>query len=131
MNKREPTPLRDTGYRLLQVVWKYEPITSTELAKKALTELGWKKSTTFSVLKRLTEFGYIANNDAVVTAIAKPGDIRRESCEKVSEIADTRFGGSVPSFIATFIRHKKLSNEDADEIMRFLQDYIDNNPDDE
>lgn len=117
--------LCESGYKLMSIIWKNEPVASTQLVKLAEAELGWKKSTTFTMLKRLSDSGYCVNNNSVVTSIMKPDEVQRDSCHTVAAMAKTRFGGSLPNFITAFVRSEELSKDDAASIMNMLKDYID------
>ena len=114
-----------SGYKLMSIIWKHEPVSSTQVVKLAAAELGWKKSTTFTMLKRLSEAGYCVNNESVVTSLVKPEEVKRQSCHSVAEMARTRFDGSIPQFIASFVRSEELSRDDAESIMDMLREYID------
>lgn len=109
--------LYDAQLRFAGLVWDNEPIGSGELVRLSLDALGWKKSTTYTVLKRLCEKGILKNEGSVVTSIVKREQVQARESE---EITQRVFDGSLPSFIAAFLDGKKLSKSDADELQRLI-----------
>lgn len=110
----------DSEYRFCLILWEHEPIKSSELAKLCADQLGWKKSTTYTVIKRLTERGVVQTENAVVTSLVSKEEVQ---CAESHEIVDKTFGGSLPAFIAAFTKNKPLSREEADEIRRMIEAY--------
>ena len=106
--------------RFADIIWENEPISSAELAKQAEQLLGWKKTTSFTVLKRLIERGVFVNEGGTVRSL-----IPRESyyAEKSEEFVDKTFHGSLPAFIAAFGSRRALSKEEIDEIRRLIDSY--------
>jgi BlaI family penicillinase repressor len=113
----ESVKLYDAEYRFMYLLWEHEPINSTELVKLCLKEVGWKKSTTYSMIKRLSERGIVKNEDAVVSALTTREQVQKYESEAVLEKA---FDGSLPSFITAFLSDKKLSREEAAEIVALI-----------
>ncbi len=109
--------LADGEYRFAQLVWEHEPINSTELARLALERLGWKKSTCYTVLRKLCQRGILANENATVTAIVKQEQIRRMESE---ELLKKSFGNSLPAFLNCFLQGHRLSEAEADELQRMI-----------
>ena len=111
-NGKEHKP--DEGGRKLAVLaWRTAPIPSPELVVLADTEMGWKKSTTYTVLKKLCDKGILKNENANVSVILSYDElIARQSQYFVEDM----FGGSLPKFITSFINGKKLTNEQAAEL---------------
>lgn len=103
-----------------EIIWENEPIASGELVKLADAGLGWKKSTTYTVLRKLCEKGLFQNNDGIVTSI-----ISKEEFEgaKSYKFVDDNFKGSLPSFIAAFASKKKLSKKEIDEIQKMIDEF--------
>ena len=101
-----------------EIIWKYEPITSGLLSKKAEEVLCWKKTTSFTVLKRLCERGIFQNQKGIVTALIS----REEFYARHSEayVQDT-FGGSLPAFMAAFSTRKKLTDKEIDEMKDLIE----------
>ena len=93
--------------RFAEMIWQGEPISSTELEKLAAKELDWKKSTTYTVLRRLCDRGIFQNQDGIVTSLISKQDFYAAQSEKF--VAET-ISGSLPAFLAAFTTRKKLSD---------------------
>lgn len=106
--------------RFADLIWQREPVTSTELVKLSEKELRWKKSTTYTVLKRLCERGIFQNQHGTVTSLISKQDFYARQSE---QFVEETFAGSLPAFLAAFTTRKKLSEE---EILQ-LQKLIDQN----
>lgn len=109
--------LCESDYRFMTVVWDSQPIPSGQLARLCQDKLGWKKSTTYTVLKKLADKGFLKNENSVVSAL-----IPREQVETFESgyVVDRAFGGSLPAFIAAFTKGRKLTEQEADEIQRLI-----------
>lgn len=103
--------------RFADMIWKNEPIPSPELVKLAEGELNWKKSTTYTVLKRLCERGIFQNQGGVVTSLISRQDFYAVQSEKFVE---ETFSGSLPAFLAAFTTRKKLSEEEIAELQALI-----------
>ena len=104
--------------RFADLIWDGEPITSTELVRLAERELEWKKSTTYTVLKRLCEKGIFQNEGGVVTSRLS----REEYAARQSEqFVEETFSGSLPAFLTAFTRRKKLTEEEIDQLQRLIE----------
>lgn len=103
--------------KFAEIIWKHEPLVSSELAKLALAELEWKKSTTYTVLKRLCDRGIFINENGTVKALISKNDFYALQSE---EVVNDSFSGSLPAFVAAFSSRKKLSEEEINQ----LQDMI-------
>ena len=103
--------------RFADIIWQNEPVSSSELAKLALSELEWKKSTTYTVLKRLCDRGIFIYDNGTVKALISKNDFYALHSE---EIVNDSFSGSLPAFVAAFSSRKKLSDEEINQ----LQDMI-------
>ena len=102
--------------RFAELIWDGEPISSTELVH--LAELEWKKSTTYTVLKRLCEKGIFQNEGGVVTSRLS----REEYAARQSEqFVEETFSGSLPAFLTAFTRRKKLTEEEIDQLQRLIE----------
>lgn len=117
MLHHEPLRLADGEYRFACLVWDNEPLPSGQLVTLAAAALGWKKSTTYTVLKKLCERGVLQNSDGQVTSL-----IRREDVQQAESAAvvDKTFGGSLPRFVAAFLNSKPISEAEAAEIRALL-----------
>ena len=113
----EERRLCDSDYRFMMILWEHAPVGSGELARLCQSRLGWKKSTTYTVLKKLVERGILRNENAVVTAAVPQEDILREESRAV---VDRAFEGSLPSFLAHFMGGKTISNAEADELKALI-----------
>lgn len=114
-----PTPkIFESEYRFCLILWENEPIKSTELAKLCKDKLGWSKTTTYTVIKRLCERGVIKNENAIVTSIVSKEEAQ---LSELDEMVDKKFEGSVPAFIAAFGRRQSLSDAEIEEIRRIIE----------
>lgn len=112
--------LGDADRRFAEIIWEYEPIGSGELVKLCGKEMGWKKSTVYTVLKKLCKRGIFENKDSVVTAkISKEEYARLQSHEFIEDA----FGGSLPQFLTAFIGNQKLSEKQTEELLRLIEDW--------
>ena len=103
--------------KFADIIWQNEPLTSSNLARLALKELEWKKSTTYTVLKRLCDRGIFVNDNGTVKALISKNDFYALQSE---EVVNDSFSGSLPAFVAAFSSRKKLSDEEINQ----LQDMI-------
>jgi Predicted transcriptional regulator len=116
----EVPKIYETEYRFCCIVWEHEPVKSGELVKLASEELGWKKSTTYTIIKRLCERGILKSEDAMITSLHSKSEIQRKESR---EFLNKSFGGSLPAFLAAFAGSKSLSEQDVAEIRRMIDDY--------
>lgn len=112
--------LSNADYRLLSIVWDAEPVTSPELCKLAQQQLGWKRTTTYTVLKRLCDKEILENEATVVRALAGRQRVQRYESHQALERG---FSGSLPQFIAAFLADENISDTEADEIKRLIDEY--------
>lgn len=104
--------------RFADIIWENEPITSAELARRADAQLSWKKTTAYTVLKRLCDKGIFKNEKGTVTSRIS----RTEFYSRMSaQFVDDTFGGSLPAFIAAFTATKKLSTDEVAELLRLIE----------
>ena len=103
--------------RFADMIWENEPVPSPELVKLAERELNWKKSTTYTVLKRLCERGIFQNQGGIVTSLISRQDFYAVQSEKFVE---ETFSGSLPAFLAAFTTRKKLSEEEIAELQALI-----------
>ena len=116
----EYAKLCDSEYRFMCVVWENAPGNSGELVKLCEEALGWKKSTTYTVVRKMCEKGYIANEDAVVTVLIPKEQVQAEESQFFVE---RTFGGSLPDFIAAFLGGKKISTDEARVLKKMIDEY--------
>ena len=103
--------------RLAVIIWNNEPIPSGKLVKMAAEELHWKSSTSYTVLKRLSERGLFQNKDGAVTSLISRDDFYAMQSEQFLE---ETFDGSLPAFIAAFGKRKKLSDDEVEELKTLI-----------
>ena len=107
--------LYESEYNFCKILWENEPIKSTELVRLCNEELEWKKSTTYTVIKRLCQRGIIKSENTIVTSIIKKDEA--QAMESVN-VVDSRFDGSLPEFVAAFVRARGITDEEKQEIVR-------------
>lgn len=108
----------ESEYRFCLILWEHQPIRSKDLVKLCQEQLGWKSTTTYTVIKRLSERGVVKNENTVVTALVSKDQVQEAEIE---ELVEKRFEGSLPAFIAAFARHKNLSEAEVEEIRRMIE----------
>ena len=108
----------ESEYRFCLILWEREPVTTTELVALCQERLGWKRTTTYTVIKRLGERGVVRNDNGVVTAL-----VSREEAQvsEIDELMEKKFQGSLPAFLAAFARRQDLSPEEVEEIRRIIE----------
>ena len=112
--------LCNSDYRFMTLVWEHGPIGSGELVRLCAEYLGWKKSTTYTFIKKLCENGIFKNENAIVSSVMNKEEYHRAQGEAFVEKA---YGGSLPKMIAAFIQSKKLSAAQIAEIEAMIEDY--------
>lgn len=110
----------ESEYRFCEILWENEPVTSSELVKLCGERLDWKKSTTYTVIKRLSERGVLHSENAVVTSLVSKEEVQTAEGE---EFLQKNFSGSLPGFIAAFTHNKKLTKQEIDEIQKIIDSY--------
>lgn len=106
--------------RFADIIWENEPLTSGELVKLCEKELTWKKSTTYTVLKKLCERGIFRNEKGIVTSLVSKQELNSRQSE---QFVEENFKGSLPAFIAAFTKRKAISQKDLKEIRELLDKY--------
>lgn len=112
--------LAELESRFAELIWQREPITSPELVKLCEEEFNWKKSTTYTVLKKLCDRGLFQNEKAVVTSLVSKEEF---NSYKSRRFVEDSFNGSIPKFLTAFMGGKKLTEEQAEEIKRLIDDF--------
>lgn len=117
----KPTaPLSLADHRLLELVWDAQPVSSAQLCKLAQEHLGWKRTTTYTVIKRLSDKGYLKNEAAVVSALVDRAEVQRADGQ---EVLQRSFHGSLPRFLAAFLQAGTVTDQEAAEIEEMLAAY--------
>ena len=114
---KEIPKIHDGEYRFCLILWENEPIASAKLAELCREQLGWSRTTTYTIIRRLSDRGVVQNENAVVTSIVKKEEVQ---LNEMNELVEKTFEGSLPAFIAAFARRQKLSEEE----IRSLQTLI-------
>lgn len=112
--------LGEMEQRFADLIWRYEPISSGELVKLCEAELSWKKSTTYTMLKRLCDRGIFQNQKSMVTALMTREDFLAAQGE---QFLNRTFGGSLPRFFAAFTRRNRLSEKEISELQRLIDEH--------
>ena len=116
----ETPKIFDSELRFCEILWEHQPVKSSELVRLCAEKLGWKKSTTYTVIKRLTERGVVRTEDAVVTALVSRGEVQWAESRAFVE---RNFRGSLPGFLSAFVGGRGLSTEEADELRRTIAEF--------
>ena len=108
----------ESEYRFCLILWEHEPIKSTELARLCKEQLGWSKTTTYTVIKRLSERGVVQNENTIVHSLISKEEAQMS---ELDELVEKKFEGSLPAFIAAFARRQALSDAEIEEIRRIIE----------
>ena len=109
----------ESEYRFCLILWEHEPITSGELAALCKDRLGWSKTTTYTVIKRLSERGVVKNENTVVSSLVTKEEAQ---ISELDELMDKKFEGSLPAFLAAFTKRQNLTAEQLEEIKRIIEE---------
>ncbi|MDE7044518.1 MAG: BlaI/MecI/CopY family transcriptional regulator [Acetatifactor sp.] len=104
-------------YRFLNILWENEPIASPKLVQLCNERLGWKKSTTYTVIKKLIDKGIVQNDNTIVSALVSKEEVDRQDSE---ELLQRTSKGNIPAFFAAFLKDRKLSREDVEHIRQII-----------
>ena len=115
-----PPKIFESEYRFCQILWEREPVRSGELVALCREKLGWKPTTTYTVIRRLAERGMLKNEHSVVTSLVSRTEAE---CAEIDELLEKRFGGSLPGFIAAFARRKGVTAAELEESERMIEEY--------
>ena len=109
--------IHEGEYRFCLIMWEHQPITASELAKLCQEKLDWKRTTTYTIIKRLGDRGVLKLENGVVTAL-----ISREEAEsaEIDTFVESKFGGSLPAFVAAFTKRKDVTEKELDEMQRMI-----------
>ena len=116
----EKYKLFDAELKFMNIIWEEEPIKSGELVRVCNEKLGWKKSTTYTVLRKLAQRGVLKNENTIVTSIVKKEDTQ---IYESHEVVEKSFGGSLPKFLTAFFGNKKISKDEAEELKNLIDSY--------
>ncbi len=110
----------ESEYRFCLILWEHEPVRSSELVALCREQLGWKPTTTYTVIKRLSERGVLVNENSVVRALVTKDEVQ---AAEIDELVEKKFGGSLPAFIAAFAKNRRLSKSELDEVQRMIDGF--------
>ncbi len=110
----------DSEMKLMEIIWENEPVRSGELVSIVFERLGWKKSTVYTVVKKLAGKGLIRSEKAVITSVMPREEVLSENSERV---INKIYGGSLPMFLAAFLSREKLSEAEAAELKKIIDDF--------
>lgn len=116
----ETPKIFESEYRFCLILWEHEPIKSSELVNLCRERLGWKPTTTYTVIKRLSERGVLKNENTVVSALVTKDEAQ---AAEISEMVEKTFEGSLPAFIAAFAKHQRLSDKELDAVQEMIDRY--------
>lgn len=119
--------LFDAEYKFMNILWEHSSISSTQLVKYANKELGWKKSTTYTVIRRLSQRGVLRNDNAVVYALITRDQVMYLETE---ELINKVYDGSLKLFFTTFLQKEKLSSDEIEELNKIVENYRKENKND-
>ena len=114
----ETPKIFESEYRFCLILWREEPINSTKLARICKEELGWSRTTTYTVIKRLSDRGVVKNENATVTALVSKEAVQ---VAQMDELMEKTFEGSLPAFLAAFARRQSLTEAEVEEIRRIIE----------
>ncbi len=110
----------ESEYRFCLILWEHEPIKSSELVKLCKEQLDWKPTTTYTVIKRLSERGVLKNENTIVTSLVTKDEVQ---AAEINEMVEKTFGGSLPAFVAAFTKHQKISDAEIDAVQQMIDRY--------
>ena len=107
----------ESEYRFCLILWENEPVKSSKLVELCKEQLGWKTTTTYTVIKRLSERGVLKNENTVVTSLVSKDQVQ---AAELNEMVEKTFEGSLPAFIAAFTKHQKISDTEIDAVQQMI-----------
>lgn len=110
----------DSEYRFCLILWEHSPIASKELVQLCQKQLGWKPTTTYTVIKRLSERGILKNEHTLVTALVTKEQVQTA---EIDELVHNRFADSLPAFVAAFTRSRNVTDQELDEVQEMIDRY--------
>lgn len=116
----ETPKIFESEYRFCLILWEHEPLRSSELVALCKEQLGWKPTTTYTVIKRLSERGVLKNENSVVTSLVTKDEVQ---AAELNEMMEKTFEGSLPAFIAAFTKHHTLSEKEIDAVQQMIDRY--------
>ena len=109
--------IHESEYRFCLIMWEHEPVTAAELVKLCQEQLDWKRTTTYTVIKRLGERRVLENNNGTITSLVSKDEAQ---AFEIDELVEKKFEGSLPAFIAAFTKRQNLSEKELDEVQHMI-----------
>lgn len=116
----ETPKIFESEYRFCLILWEHEPIKSKELVRLCQEQLGWKATTTYTVIKRLSERGVVKNENTIVTSLISKDQAQQA---EIDQLVEKTFEGSLPAFLAAFTRRRQLSDREIDAMQAMIDAY--------
>lgn len=116
----ETPKIHESEYRFCLILWENEPVNSTKLVELCKQRLGWSKATTYTVIRRLSERGVVKNENTIVSSLISKEEAQQNRLE---EMVEETFEGSMPAFVAAFSRSKKLTRREVEQLQAFIDSY--------
>lgn len=113
----ETPKIFESEYHFCLIMWEHEPVTTVELVKLCQERLDWKRTTTYTVIKRLGERGVLKNEDGTITSLVSKEEAQ---AREINTLVEEKFQGSLPAFIAAFTRRQDISDKELDEVQRMI-----------
>ena len=110
----------ESEYRFCLILWEHEPVKSSELVNICKEQLGWKPTTTYTVIKRLSERGVLKNENTIVSSLVSKDEIQ---ASQINEMVEKTFEGSLPAFISAFTKHQKITDDQLDAVQAMIDRY--------
>lgn len=113
----ETPKIHESEYRFCLIMWEHAPVTAVELSKLCQQQLGWKRTTTYTVIKRLGERGVLKNEDGTIIALVSKEDAQ---VNEINALVEEKFQGSLPAFVAAFTKRRDISDAELAEVQRMI-----------
>ena len=107
----------ESEYRFCLILWEHEPVKSSELVNLCKEQLGWKPTTTYTVIKRLSERGVLKNENTMVTSLVSKDEVQ---AAEINEMVEKTFEGSLPAFVAAFTKYQNISEKEIDAVQKMI-----------
>ena len=116
----ETPKIFESEYRFCLILWQHEPVRSKELVRLCEARLGWKSTTTYTVIKRLAQRGVLKNENSIVTSLVSKDEVQ---ASELNQLVERTFEGSLPAFVAAFTKHGKISDKEIDAVQAMIDRY--------
>lgn len=113
----ETPKIHESEYRFCLIMWEHEPVTAVELVKLCQEQLSWKRTTTYTVIKRLAERGVLKSDNGMVSSLVSKEEAQ---AREINNLVEEKFQGSLPAFVAAFTKRKDISDDELEEVQRMI-----------